>query len=101
MGFFHSLAYKKAEQFEDSYLDSLFQVLEQAGVGYITYMPSRNTDQQIQRLRALCLRHGMGEISGEDVNSPRQSFICQKLAEPGFSHLVDAAWALVRREARD
>lgn len=92
---------KKAEQFEDSYLDSLFQVLEQAGVGYITYMPSRNTDQQIQRLRALCLRHGMGEISGEDVNSPSQSFICQKLAEPGFSHLVDAAWALVRREARD
>ena len=91
---------KKPETFEDSFLDQLFSVLDQAGVRFVTYMPSRNTDAQIRRLRALCREYRMGEISGEDVNSPRQSFLCSKLADPGFHHLVDAAWDLVRREAQ-
>lgn len=91
---------KKSEKFEDDFLDQLFAVLDQAGVRFVTYMPSRNTDAQIQRLRDLCRQFNMGEISGEDVNSPRQSFICPKLAEPGFHHLVDTAWDLIRREER-
>ena len=92
---------KKAEKYEDSYLEELFDVLADAGVPGVTYMPSRNTDAQIRRLQEQCRRHGIREISGEDINSPRQGFICEKLAEPGFKHLVDAAWDLVRREERD
>ena len=92
---------KKAEKYEDSYLEELFDVLSDAGVPGVTYMPSRNTEVQIARLREQCRRHGIREISGEDINSPRQGFICEKLAEPGFTHLVDAAWELVRREERD
>jgi len=92
---------KKAEKYEDSYLEELFDVLSDAGVPGVTYMPSRNTELQIARLREQCRRHGIREISGEDINSPRQGFICEKLAEPGFTHLVDAAWELVRREERD
>lgn len=89
---------KKAEKFEDSYLDELFAFLAGAGVHGITYMPSRNTREQMERLMALCKQFGMTEISGEDINQPRQSFICQQLADPMFSHLVDMAWKLVERE---
>ena len=89
---------KKAEKFEDSYLDELFAYLAQAGVHGITYMPSRNTRAQMERLMALCREFGMTEISGEDINQPRQSFICQQLSDPMFAHLVDMAWKLVERE---
>ena len=89
---------KRSERYEDSYLDELFAVLKQEGVSGVTYMPSRNTSAQIARLRELCAAYGMIEISGEDINSPKQSFICEKLSEPGFSHLVQATWRLIERE---
>jgi predicted metal-dependent phosphoesterase TrpH len=89
---------KKAEKFEDEYLEELFAFLKQRGVRGITYMPSRNTKEQMTRLMSLCREHGMIEISGEDINQARQSFICKQLAEPMFSHLVGAAWKLVERE---
>lgn len=89
---------KKTAKFEDEYLDELFDVLKAAGVEGVTYMPSRNTAAQLSRLQALCTSHGLKEISGEDINSPRQSFICTQLADPRFSHLVDATWRLIAHE---
>ena len=41
------------------------------------------------------------EISGEDINSPRQKFICGQLAEPQFAHLIKATWDLIDREKRE
>ena len=64
----------------------------------MTYMPSRNTTVQLDRLMNLCEKHHLKQISGEDINSPSQSFICKQLADPKFAHLVDAAWELVERE---
>jgi hypothetical protein len=49
----------------------------------------------------LCGEYGFTQISGEDINSSRQSFICKELAEPMFHHLVDAAWKLVKQEIRE
>ena len=89
---------KRREQYEDSFLDELFAVLNAEGIRGVTYMPSRNTPEQIARLRKLCAQHGILEISGEDINTPAQSFICEKLSEPGFSHLVEATWNLIKRE---
>ena len=89
---------KKAQKFEDDFLEELFEMLKAEGVGAITYMPARNTPEQISRLQALCRKYGMTEISGEDVNSSRQSMICPQLAKPEFRHLVDMAWTLVKRE---
>ncbi len=89
---------KKAQAFEDSYLDELFAVLKQYGVRGVTYMPSRNTIEQMTRLQGLCRQYGMTEISGEDVNSSRQSFICKQLEQPQFAHLVDATWRLIEIE---
>ena len=89
---------KKAQAFEDSYLDQLFEVLQQYGVKGVTYMPSRNTIEQMTRLQNLCRQYGMTEISGEDVNSSRQSFICKQLEQPQFAHLVDATWKLIEIE---
>ena len=89
---------KKAQKFEDDFLDELFEMLKSEGVGAITYMPARNTPEQIARLQALCRKYGMTEISGEDVNSSRQSMICPALKKPEFRHLVDMAWTLVKRE---
>lgn len=89
---------KKAAKFEDEFLDELFEMLKEEGVRGVTYMPARNTKEQMTRLQKLCREYGMTEISGEDVNSSRQSMICPQLEEPQFRHLVDATWKLIERE---
>ena len=38
------------------------------------------------------------EISGVDINSPRQSFNCPELVRPEFAHLIDTTWALIAHE---
>ncbi len=89
---------KRSGKFEDSYLDELLSVLKGFSVDAITYMPSRNTPEQLKRIRSLCAENGFFEISGEDINSPRQQFICKQLANPEYRHLVDATWKLIERE---
>jgi len=89
---------KKAEKFEDDYLDALVPELKRIGFKAITYMPPRNTKEQLLRLQKLCQANGLMEISGVDINSSRQSFNCPILLEPEFRHLVDAAWALIAHE---
>jgi hypothetical protein len=61
-------------------------------------MPNRNTPKQLERTQALCRAHGLFEISGVDINSPRQSFTCPELRQAQFRHLIDAAWALIGHE---
>ncbi|MEI6580416.1 MAG: PHP domain-containing protein, partial [Eubacteriales bacterium] len=61
-------------------------------------MPSRNTPEQLRRIQEMCRARGITEISGEDINSPRQKFICEQLAQPQFAHLIDATWKLIERE---
>ena len=89
---------KKAQKFEDDFLPELAAFLREHGVDAITFMPSRNTDAQLGRIMALCRENGFKQISGEDINSLGQSFICEKLARPDCAHLVEAAWELTRRE---
>jgi len=90
---------KKAQTFEDAFLDELFDVLESLHFCAVTYMPSRNTDAQLNRIMNLCDSHGFFQISGEDINSPRQSFICPALERPEFAHLTEATYALIGHEA--
>ena len=45
---------KKPQKFEDDYLDELFDVLKELKFNAVTYMPSRNTHEQLDRVRALC-----------------------------------------------
>jgi len=90
---------KKAQAFEDSYLEELFGYLKQIGFHAVTYMPSRNTMEQLRRVMALCEAHELFQISGEDINTSRQSFICPTLAQPAFRHLVAATWVLIGHEA--
>jgi len=89
---------KKAERFEDSFLDELMAECKRLGFRAITYMPPRNTLAQLQRVQRLCAQHGFMEISGVDINSPRQSFNCPELTRPEFAHLLDATWALIAHE---
>ncbi len=89
---------KKAEAFEDSYLDELVDFLSELGFPAITFMPPRNTDEQLERVSRLADAHGMIEVSGVDINQPRQSFSCPQLAEPRFAHLNDSTWAMVAHE---
>ena len=90
---------KKAQKFEDDYLDEVFVCLKEEGVGAVTYMPTRNTPAQLERLRDLCDQYGMFQISGEDINSPRQSFIIRAMENPMFQNLIDATWKLIEHEA--
>ena len=89
---------KKAQKFEDDYLDDVFECLKEEGVKAVTYMPTRNTPAQLERLRGLCDRYGMFQISGEDINSPRQSFVIKAMENPMFQNLIDATWKLIEHE---
>jgi len=89
---------KKSQKFEDDYLDLLFEVIKDLGFNAVTYMPSRNTMAQLKRVKELCHKFQLFEISGEDINSPRQSFICDALQKEEFANLVDSTWALIGHE---
>ncbi len=95
---------KKAEKFEDDFLDDLIPELKKIGFRAVTYMPPRNTLEQLKRVQALCADNDLMEISGVDINSSRQSFNCPEILQPEFSHLIGATWALIAHEklaARD
>jgi hypothetical protein len=89
---------KKAQKFEDDYLDLLFDVVADCGFDAVTYMPTRNTPAQLDRIMAKCDVAGFFQISGEDINSPRQSFICKAYDDPKFAHLIRAAYTLIEYE---
>ena len=48
---------KRAQKFEDDYLDELIPYIKELGFKAVTYMPSRNTRAQLDRLRALCEKY--------------------------------------------
>jgi hypothetical protein len=89
---------KKAQKFEDDYLDDVFECLKEEGVKAVTCMPTRNTPAQLERLRGLCDSYGMFQISGEDINTPRQSFVIKAMENPMFQNLIDATWKLIEHE---
>ncbi len=70
---------KKAARFEDDYLEEVIQCLKDTGVKAVTYMPTRNTPEQLKRLRRLCDENGLFEVSAEDINGRRQSFIIRAM----------------------
>ena len=93
---------KKAQRFEDGYTD-LLCCRRSNGFGFnaVTYMPSRNTEEQLRGIMELCDAHKLFQISGEDINSPRQSFLCHAMKADMFSHLSDAAYALIGYGVRE
>lgn len=90
---------KKAQKFEDDFLPELIEKIKDTGFYAVAYMPTRNTQSQLQRLGKMLKENGFFEISGEDVNSPRQKFDCKALALPEYSHLISSTWALIGHEA--
>ncbi|MDR2758172.1 MAG: PHP domain-containing protein [Spirochaetaceae bacterium] len=89
---------KQAEKFEDAYIEELFDELARRGYQAVTYMPPRNTREQLLRLQRLCGERGFMEISGVDINSSRQSFNCPEVLLSEFRHLTDTTWALIAHE---
>ncbi len=89
---------KKPQKFEDDYLDLLFEILSELGFNAVTYAPSRNTIGQIIKIKSLCEHYGFFQISGEDINSPRQSFVCEAMRGAEFKNLASSAWALIGHE---
>ena len=89
---------KKAEKFEDDYIEELFAELSRLKFLALTYMPPRNTKEQLRNLRKLAAQWGFMEISGVDINSSRQSFNCPEVLLDDFRHLLDTTWALIAHE---
>lgn len=89
---------KRAEKFEDDFLEEMIPELKKIGFKAITYMPPRNTLSQLLRLQRLCKKYEFMEISGVDINSPRQSFNYPIILRPEFAHLIEATWALIAHE---
>jgi len=40
----------------------------------------------------------MLQISGEDINSPSQPFVCMAMRDPAFANLYDTTWTLLGHE---
>ena len=89
---------KKAEKFEDDYIEELFAEISRLGYEALAYMPPRNTAEQLRNLRRLASEWGLMEISGVDINSSRQSFNCPEVLLPESRHLLDTTWALIAHE---
>ena len=89
---------KKAEKFEDDFIEELFAELSRLGYRAVTYMPPRNTLEQLVRVQRVCREWGFMEISGVDINSSRQSFNCPEVLKNEFRHLIDTTWALIAHE---
>lgn len=89
---------KKSQKFEDGYIGELFETIKTLGFNAVTYMPSRNTQEQLRKLKMLCEQYGFFQISGEDINSPRQEFVCKAMRNAEFKNLADSAWALIGHE---
>ena len=89
---------KKSQQFEDSFVCELFRWIKDAGFLAVTYMPTRNTKEQVKKVMQLCRKLDLFQISGEDINSPTQEFRCAALALPEYKHLIQSTWALIGHE---
>jgi hypothetical protein len=89
---------KKAEKFEDNYIEELFEEIFRLGFQAVTYMPPRNTMEQLGKIRRLSAEWDLMEISGVDINSSRQSFNCPDVLKKEFRHLLDTTWALIAHE---
>lgn len=89
---------KKAQRFEDAFLDELVSALPDLGFQAVTYMPPRNTREQLLRLQRLLGDLDLIEISGVDINSSRQVFTCPEVMMPEFRHLTTTTWALIAHE---
>jgi hypothetical protein len=89
---------KRAEKFEDDFIEELFAGISRLGYQAVAYMPPRNTPEQLARIRRLSAEGGFMEISGVDINSSRQSFNCPEVLRDEFRHLLDTTWALIAHE---
>ncbi len=92
---------KRAQKFEDDYLDELFEVIKGLGFRAVTYMPARNTAQQVDHVRGLIQANGFFEISGEDINQPRQPFVCMAMRDEKLNTLKESAWAMITHERQE
>ena len=90
---------KKAQHFEDAYVQELASALPEIGFQAITYMPPRNTVEQLRVVQRLAASVGLMEISGVDINSSRQAFTCPEVMRNEFRHLTATTWALIAHEA--
>lgn len=91
---------KRAQSFEDGCLDELVRFICGQGVRGLTYMPTRNSPAQLARVRALGDAYGLIQVSGEDINSPRQSFVIRAMDDPAFSNLIASTWRLIDHETK-
>lgn len=89
---------KKSMEFEDKNLETIIAEVKAMGFKAVEYMPTRNTDEQIIRLKEVCLKYDLFEICGEDINQPRQKFICEKMRQPLFTDAYSNSMALVSHE---
>lgn len=88
---------KKNQKFEDDFLDELFKYNKEIGFDAVAFMPTRNTEKQLDRVISLCRKYDLMQINGEDINQPRQSFVCKKLLDKKYAHLNDTTWEIINR----
>ncbi len=89
---------KKAMKAEDDFLELFMEESKALGFASIAFMPTRNSIEQLKRVMKLCDEYELMQVSGEDINQPRQSFITEKLRLPEFTHLESTTWAVIGSE---
>jgi hypothetical protein len=89
---------RQAEKFEDDYIEELFKEIYRLGYRAVTYMPPRNTLQQLTKLQQLLVEYGLMELFGVGIESSRQFFNCPEILKKEFIGLIDTTWSLIAHE---
>ena len=59
------------------------------------------SNENYLKVKEFAKKYNLMEISGEDINSPRQQFICPAIKNPVFANLYDSTWELIRHERQE
>ncbi len=83
---------------EEISAEELLAVLKGLGFNAVTYCPSKLSQDQLEEIKALCVKYDLLQLSGEFVNRPRQAFIEDSVNTEAFSYLKDTSWAVIGHE---
>jgi len=81
-----------------NFLEELFALLRGLGFKAIMCIPTRNNIEQLMAAKNLCKKYDFFEKGGENINSPRQSFVCYIYKRREFKDLIDSKWVLISHE---
>ena len=85
----------RVEKYEDSYLEELIYELSKAKLSAVSYSPQKNTEQQQQRIKQLCLEYELLELCDGTIYTKHLDVKEPELDPIKYKRLIDCVYAVV------